>query len=38
LIFLIATILAQAGWLDVPFVRQSEEGCGAASIAMVMRY
>ena len=25
-------------WLDVPFLRQSEEGCGAASIAMVMRY
>ncbi len=25
-------------WLDVPFVRQSKEGCGAASIAMVMQY
>lgn len=25
-------------WLDVPFVRQSPEGCGAASIAMVMKY
>ncbi len=25
-------------WLDVPFVKQSKEGCGAASIAMVMRY
>ena len=25
-------------WLDVPFVRQSTEGCGAASIAMVMQY
>ncbi|HEX5431330.1 MAG TPA: C39 family peptidase [Bryobacteraceae bacterium] len=25
-------------WLDVPYVRQSEEGCGAASIAMVMQY
>lgn len=30
---------AQSGqWLDVPFVKQSPEGCGAASIAMVMRY
>lgn len=25
-------------WLDIPFVRQSREGCGAASIAMVMQY
>ena len=25
-------------WLDVPFVHQEKEGCGAASIAMVMRY
>ena len=25
-------------WLDVPFVAQSGEGCGAASIAMVMQY
>lgn len=25
-------------WIDVPFVRQSEQGCGAASIAMVMQY
>lgn len=25
-------------WLDVPFIRQTREGCGAASIAMVMRY
>jgi ABC-type bacteriocin/lantibiotic exporter with double-glycine peptidase domain len=25
-------------WLDVPFVRQDKEGCGAASIAMVMQY
>jgi len=31
---------AQAGslWLDVPFVKQEKEGCGAASIAMVMQY
>ncbi|MBI4165592.1 MAG: C39 family peptidase [Acidobacteria bacterium] len=25
-------------WLDVPFVRQEKEGCGAASVAMVMQY
>ena len=25
-------------WLDVPFVKQVKEGCGAASIAMVMQY
>lgn len=25
-------------WLDVPFVRQEKDGCGAASISMVMRY
>jgi predicted double-glycine peptidase len=25
-------------WLDVPFVKQTEEGCGSASIAMVLRY
>src|SRR6266550_7805635 len=25
-------------WLDVPFVRQEKNGCGAASIAMVMQF
>ncbi len=25
-------------WLDVPFVQQQKDGCGAASIAMVMQY
>lgn len=25
-------------WLDVPFIKQAPEGCGAASIAMVMQY
>lgn len=25
-------------WLDIPFVKQESDGCGAASIAMVMRY
>ena len=36
-----ATMCAQspaALWIDVPFVRQPREGCGAASIAMVMQY
>lgn len=32
-------LLAAASlWLDVPFVKQTREGCGAASIAMVMQY
>jgi predicted double-glycine peptidase len=32
--------LAESGalWLDVPFVKQEKNGCGAASIAMLMRY
>lgn len=25
-------------WLDVPFVRQTEDGCGSAAIAMLLRY
>src|SRR5690242_3805260 len=25
-------------WLDVPFVRQAKDGCGAASVAMIMQY
>lgn len=25
-------------WLDVPYVRQQKDGCGAASISMVMQY
>src|SRR6266566_9057058 len=25
-------------WLNVPFVKQEKDGCGAASIAMVMQY
>jgi ABC-type bacteriocin/lantibiotic exporter with double-glycine peptidase domain len=32
-------LAAGAGhWLDVPFVRQQANGCGAASISMVMQY
>ena len=31
--------LAGSGvWLDVPFVRQTKDGCGAAVISMVMQY
>jgi predicted double-glycine peptidase len=33
--------LAAAGvnvWLDVPFVRQQKQGCGPATVAMVMEY
>jgi ABC-type bacteriocin/lantibiotic exporter with double-glycine peptidase domain len=29
---------AQSHWLDVPFISQPKEGCGAASVAMVMQY
>lgn len=30
---------AQSGvWLDVPFVNQEKNGCGAASIAMIVQY
>ena len=29
---------APGQWLDVPFVKQAKNGCGAASIAMVMQY
>jgi len=28
----------QAIWIDVPFVEQAKDGCGSASISMVMRY
>jgi ABC-type bacteriocin/lantibiotic exporter with double-glycine peptidase domain len=40
-VYLSGAVLAgqQSGvWLDVPFVRQEKNGCGAASIAMVMQY
>ncbi len=30
--------LAQSIWIDVPFVQQATDGCGSASISMVMRY
>ncbi len=28
----------QGKWIDVPYVRQRQNGCGAASVAMVMQY
>jgi ABC-type bacteriocin/lantibiotic exporter with double-glycine peptidase domain len=35
---LAAAAAAPGLWLDVPFVEQEREGCGAASVAMVMQY
>jgi predicted double-glycine peptidase len=29
---------APGSWLDVPFIRQEKDGCGAATLAMVMQY
>jgi predicted double-glycine peptidase len=37
----VATVPAGAGraiWIDVPFVAQTTDGCGSASLSMVMRY
>ena len=37
--FSLARSAAESGiWLDIPFVPQPAEGCGAASIAMIMEY
>jgi ABC-type bacteriocin/lantibiotic exporter with double-glycine peptidase domain len=33
-----AAFAAENLWLDVPFVKQQKNGCGPASIAMVMQY
>lgn len=33
-----AAVKQEGLWLDVPYVRQPPEGCGAASIAMVLQY
>jgi ABC-type bacteriocin/lantibiotic exporter with double-glycine peptidase domain len=39
IILAIAPVVASSGfWLDVPFVKQEGEGCGAACISMVMQY
>ena len=39
-LFALDGVLAAASgvWLDVPFVKQEKNACGAASIAMVMQY
>ena len=38
-VVLSGAVAAGAGlWLDVPFVRQQANGCGAACISMVMQY
>jgi predicted double-glycine peptidase len=34
----IAAQTSQAIWIDVPFVQQPREGCGAASLSMLMQY
>ena len=40
LALLASLVWAESGalWVDVPFVRQEKNGCGAASIAMLLRY
>src|ERR1700757_4949022 len=43
LMVLLCALLAHAAqpggvWLDVPFVKQEKNGCGAASVAMVMQF
>lgn len=39
-LFVVSGVLAAASgvWLDVPFVKQEKNACGAASIAMVISY
>jgi predicted double-glycine peptidase len=41
-IFLVCWAAAVQGasglWLDVPYIRQEKDGCGSASLAMVLRY
>lgn len=34
----LGTAEESSAWLDIPFVKQQKNGCGAASIAMVMGY
>lgn len=33
-----APLEASGVWLDVPFVKQTEEGCGSASLSMLLQY
>lgn len=37
-ICLVLAPVCQAGWIDVPFIAQARNGCGAAATAMVMQY
>jgi uncharacterized protein YvpB len=38
-LLLAAQLWGAAGlWLDVPFVRQTKNGCGAASVSMILQY
>ncbi len=37
-VILVPWLASGPHWLDVPFVPQSRDGCGAAAIAMVMQY
>jgi predicted double-glycine peptidase len=41
-LFLACCVVAANGapglWLDVPYIRQEKDGCGSASLAMVLRY
>ena len=38
LVPVIATGAGSGVWLDVPYVRQTKDGCGSASLAMVLQY
>lgn len=35
---ILVAVPPQSAWLDVPFVKQQKDACGAASIAMIMQY
>lgn len=40
-LLLVSALYAEAGaaiWIDVPFISQPRNGCGAASLSMVMKY
>ncbi|MGH9666428.1 MAG: cysteine peptidase family C39 domain-containing protein [Bryobacteraceae bacterium] len=34
----VGTLRGEAIWLDVPFIRQTRNGCGEAAIAMLLQY
>ena len=37
-VVLFAALTTSATWIDVPFIRQEKNGCGSASVWMVMEY